>query len=253
MDYTITGNFILPSKGKIYTPEIDPEVTLRTMTTAEEMKRMSSSDYPYKVMSNIIADCMVSGPDLSPYDMCLGDYLFLMYKLREVTYGSSYNLETRCPFCNTRNTDTIDLKDLIIKEYDPVMFRYMEFELPQTHKKIKIKFQTPRMLDSTEEKIRHHRKKSVDKSSNPELIYTISNMIEEIDGEIPNVLDVEKWVPTLPMMDTQAILSAAEIVNNVIGIDRGLEVTCDICKMSYEATFRIGPEFFRPTVDPRRK
>ena len=84
MDYTITGNFILPSKGKIYTPEIDPEVTLRTMTTAEEMKRMSSSDYPYKVMSNIIADCMVNGPDLNPYDMCLGSYSFIIKSFKSM-------------------------------------------------------------------------------------------------------------------------------------------------------------------------
>ena len=252
MDYTITGNFVLPSKGKIYSPEIDPEVTLRTMTTSEEMRRMSSSDYPYKVMADIIKDCMVSGPEIHPYDVCLGDYLFLMYKLREVTYGSSYTLETRCPFCNTKNIDTVDLNDLIIKEFNPIIFKYMEFELPQTKKRVKIKFQTPRMLDTVDEKIRHHKKKSIDKSTNPELIYTISTMIESIDNETPNILDVEKWVPTLPMLDTQTILSYAEIVNGVIGIDRGLEVTCDMCKLSYETSFRIGPEFFRPTINPGR-
>ena len=82
MEYTITGDFVLPSKGKIYTEEIDPNVTLRTMTTAEEMRRMSSTDFPYKAMSEIIHSCMVSGPELHPYDMCLGGYLFLLYKLR---------------------------------------------------------------------------------------------------------------------------------------------------------------------------
>lgn len=249
MDYTITGNFILPSLGKVYSSEIDPNVTLRTMTTAEEMKRLSRSDFPYKTMSDIIKDCMVSGPAVHPYDMCLGDYLFLLYKLRTVTYGPSYTITTVCPFCTTENTDTISLDDLYVRQFDESVLNLREFELPQTKKRIKIRFQTPRILDTIEDKVRHHKKKSMDKNINPELIYTLSTMIEEVDGKVPNILDVENWVQTLPMMDTQTILMFADKMNSMIGVDRSLEVTCDTCRLSYVTTFRLNNEFFRPSLD----
>ena len=105
------------------------------------------------------------------------------------------------------------------------------------------------MLDMISEKVKQHRKKSSDKSTNPELIYTISSMIEEIDGEIPNILDVEQWVTTLPMLDTQTILAYAEKLNNFIGIDKDLEVVCDLCGLTYNTAFRINNEFFRPSLD----
>ena len=59
---TIFESFTLPSKGLIYNKEIDPHVTLRSMTTMEEMKRLSPSDTPYKVMSDIIEACMQEKP-----------------------------------------------------------------------------------------------------------------------------------------------------------------------------------------------
>ena len=73
-DYNISENFILPSKGKIYTENINPDVTLRSMTTADEMKRLSPSEFPYKKMSTIIDDCIIEDLPLSAYDMCIGDY-----------------------------------------------------------------------------------------------------------------------------------------------------------------------------------
>ena len=84
VDYTISEIFTLPSNGLVYDPPVAPEITLRSMTTADEMRRLSTSEYQYKPMSDIMNGCIVDGPKLSTYDMCLGDYQFLLYKLRIV-------------------------------------------------------------------------------------------------------------------------------------------------------------------------
>ena len=55
-DYTIGESFTLPSLGKVYNKEINPEVKIRSMTTEEEMKRIASVDYPYKNMCEIKKD-----------------------------------------------------------------------------------------------------------------------------------------------------------------------------------------------------
>lgn len=249
MNYTITDSFTLPSKGRVYPTEIDPNITLRTMTTAEEMRRMSQTDYPYRTMANIIKDCIVEGPNLSPYDMCIGDYLFLLYKLRLVTYGSEYSLSSTCPFCMSVNNDTVDLKDLLVLEYKDDIMNFASFELPQTKQRVEIKFQTPRMLDTITEKTKEYLKKSKNKEVDTNILYTISTMIKTIDDEKPDPILIEEWVKELPMLDTQTILAYADRLNNSIGVQRVLDVECNICKLQYSSSFRLNNEFFRPTIN----
>ena len=82
---TIQEDFSLPSKGLMYTTKFDPHIKLRSMTVADEMKRLQATERPYKVMTEIIDDCLVDKLPISSYDMCLGDYQFLLhsYLLKE--------------------------------------------------------------------------------------------------------------------------------------------------------------------------
>ena len=160
-DYTISETFVLPSKGKIYNSVV-PEVRLRSMSTMEEMKRLSPTDTPYKTMSEIIDDCLIDDIGISSYDLCIGDYLFLLHRLRVVTYGSKYTLTSICPFCGCENTDTIDLLDIPIKEYDEENEKYRSFILPTSGKEILLKYQTPRMVDTVELKVKELKKEIAD-------------------------------------------------------------------------------------------
>lgn len=58
-NYTIAESYVLPSKGLIYDKEVNPKIKLRSMTTEEEMRRLSPSDTPYKTMCDIIESCML--------------------------------------------------------------------------------------------------------------------------------------------------------------------------------------------------
>ena len=57
-EVSIKETFTLPSKGLVYDEKINPNITLRSMTTMEEMKRLSPSDLEYKTISEIIDDCI---------------------------------------------------------------------------------------------------------------------------------------------------------------------------------------------------
>ena len=89
-DYTIAEEFTLPSGGQLYDPPISPIVKLRSMTTEDEMKRLSPSERAYKNMCEIIDGCIVDDIGISTYDMCLADYQFLLHRIRVVTYGKEY-------------------------------------------------------------------------------------------------------------------------------------------------------------------
>ena len=57
---TIAEEFTLPSKGLIYDQRFDPTIELRSMTVAEEMKRLTYTERPFKLMSDIIEDCLLT-------------------------------------------------------------------------------------------------------------------------------------------------------------------------------------------------
>ena len=92
-NYAIFEEGTLPSLGKVYGGlKVNPDFKIRSMTTEEEMRRLSHSDRPLKVICDIIDDCLIDKPfEISSYDMCLGDYQYLLHKLRVATYGPQYN------------------------------------------------------------------------------------------------------------------------------------------------------------------
>lgn len=249
VDYTISEIFTLPSNGLVYDPPVAPEITLRSMTTADEMRRLSTSEYQYKPMSDILNGCIVDGPKLSAYDMCLGDYQFLLYKLRIVTYGDEYKIETKCPYCGFTNSDTISLDAFPILTIDNVDDKYREFDLPVSGKHIRLKYQTPRMIDSAAHSAREAKRKSDDKNVDFSLLYNLISMIDTVDGEKWNIIKLEKWARDLPMKDTNRIFACASKFNDAIGLDVNIDIGCSLCGLTYKYPFRPGASFFRPEDD----
>lgn len=247
---TIVESYVLPSKGKVYDIEVVPEVRIRSMTTAEEQKRLAHTDFPYKMLCEIIDDCLVQSPGISSYDMCIGDYQFLLHKLRVVTYGSDYKMDIVCPYCGENLHESINLDDLPVLSYMEDMDKYFQFDLPKSGNHIKLRPQTPRMLDKVSEKVREIKRRSNNNmKSDPTLTFTVSSLIEEVDGKKPDALKLDQWVEELPMMDVNTIISYAEKCNSLIGIDTTLTVTCDNCGMNFISQMRMTPEFFRPSLD----
>ena len=248
-DYTINQTFTLPSKGLVYNELVGPDITLRSMTTQEEMKRLSHSDLPYKNICEIIDDCIVSDCKISSRDMCLADYQFLLYMLRVVTYGNNYKLTTTCPYCGCGNVDTIDLTKINLVDYDQKQVsKYLSFELPVTKSKIEIYLQTPRMVDTAQYNTKEYRKKT-GQNIDYTTVFTIQELIKSIDGEPVNPIKITEWIKNLPMADTNTILNYADKANRSFGLDNNLHCFCEVCGLDYFVSLRADREFFRPTLD----
>lgn len=248
--YTIAEEYMLPSLGKVYTQNVNPVVKLRSMTTQEEMKRLSPSERPYKKLCEIIDDCLVENPGISSYDMCLADYQFLLHKLRVVTYGPEYKTESVCPYCASTNEGSINLDELEVVTFDNQHFaELVEFTLPRTEKKIRIRMQTPRMVDDASLKDKELKKKSRGKSGDSAFLFTLQGMIEEVDGQRLDPIKQEDFVRNLPMMDTNYIMKHAQKLVESFGIKTTIERTCPVCGLDYNSSFRITGEFFGPSID----
>lgn len=247
---TIQEDFSLPSKGMLYGRQFDPTIKLRSMTVAEEMRRLSATEYPYKNMSDIIDDCIVGQkPPISTYDMCLGDYQYLLYKLRTVTYGPDYKLSMVCPYCGELFDFTQNLDELEVHEYDDSIKELFQVELPSTKHIISLTLQTPRVLDNIDRKKKEMRKQFPDMKYDPTLLLTIEYLIGEIDGQPINPATIQTFVENLPMRDTNILLQRSIKLNEKVGVETVITTNCTNCGQEVKAPFRFTDEFFRPEVD----
>jgi hypothetical protein len=248
-NYSIAEEYTLPSLGKVYEPNVNPNVKIRSMTTQEEMKRLAPSDKAYKNLCDVIDDCLVENPGISAYDMCLADYQFLLHKLRIVTYGAAYDTISKCPHCLSSNDNTIDLSEVPVKNYDNNDFaKLTSFKLPRSGNNITIKVQTPRMVDEVNSRVKELKKKSKNQAADPALLFTIAGLIDTIDGEKLDPVQREKFARELPMMDTNYIIKHAQKLVESFGLDLRLEFTCPICGLDYTSYFRVTSEFFGPSI-----
>jgi hypothetical protein len=248
-NYTISESYVLPSKGLIYDKPIDPNFTIRSMTTAEEMKRLSPTETPYKAMAEIIEDCLVKKLEIPVYDLCVGDYQFLLHKLRVVTYGPDYKMAIQCPNCGEITVSTTNLDSLSVVEYDSSINEITTIHLPQTDKKIELRIQTPRTIEEVSQRTKEIKKKAKDLVYDPSLIVTLQLMIKTIDGQTPNTSTIENFVRKLPMRDANILLQAAKKLNGKVGLNTEIVGKCGSCGYNVVTTFRITSEFFGPTID----
>lgn len=247
--YVIAEEFTLPSLGKVYGEKVNPVVKLKSMTTEHEMKRLAPSERPYKNLCEIIDDCLVENPGISAYDMCMADYIFLLYKLRIVTYGPEYKVMSRCPYCASETEEKVNLDELEVVKYDSNNFAELSsFTLPKSKKNIKLVMQTPRMMDEITVRSKETNKKTKGQGDSA-FLYTLQFMLGTVDGETLDIITSEDFIRKLPMMDTNYIMQRATKLVESFGIKNVLERTCPVCGLDYTSSFRIGPEFFRPDID----
>ena len=250
VDFTVANEYTLPSEGKVYSTQINPTFKLRSMTTAEEMKRLNHSDKPNKNLCEILDDCLVEKIGISAYDLCIPDFQFMLNKLRIVTYGPIYKLSSRCPWCGSDNTHEVNLDQLDIIPFDDDKFRkYSEFELPATKKSIKLRMQTPRILDSVAMKVRDTRKKFPMFEGDPNFLFTLESMILELDDKPVDRFVLPTLIRKFPMLDTNYILKSAQKLNELFGVDKLIEHSCSVCGLDYTGNFRTTSEFFGPSID----
>ena len=248
-DYTIMEGYELPSKGKIYTEKVNPHIELRSMTARDEMKRLSPSSTPLKTLADIIEGCCIEAPAIHIYDMSLGDYEFLLHKLRIVTYGEDYKVSLRCPECGEVIETVAQLGQLDVKEYDEEEIKNLQtFTLPKSNRLVTLNFLSPRMVEEMEVKVKDMKRRYKNATIDFETLVRLLVNIDLVDGEKKAEHELENIITNLPAVDMQKILNNIDTLNKQIGLDNILYLTCPKCGEEVTTFFRFGPEFFRPTT-----
>ena len=247
-DYTIMEGYELPSKGKIYSENVNPHVELRSMTARDEMKRLSPSSTPLKTLADIIEGCCIEKPGVHVYDMALGDYEFLLHKLRIVTYGEDYKVALRCSECGEMIETVAKLDQLNVKEFkEEEVDKLRTFSLPKSGRTVTLNFLSPRSVEEMEVKVKDMKRKYKTATIDFETLVRLLTNIDLIDGEKKAEHELENIITNLPAMDLQKILNNIDKLNQQVGLENILYLTCPKCGEEITTFFRFGPEFFRPT------
>lgn len=250
-NYTISETFTLPSLGKIYAEPINPEIELRSMTTRDEMRRTAPSEHIYKPLCDMIEGCIVGQkPKIHVYDMCLGDFIFLLHKIRVVTYGTEYHLKVRCPNCGEIVDGVADLSKEAVHEWDDSILENFTITLPKSGHKIKLNYTTPRMLDEIQAEKNRRLKKATGIAPEADLglSLTLQALIDTVDGEKLTPTKLETFVDTMLAYDLKYLLAKSDAITEGVGLDTDLIVKCERCGYDIVTSFRLEPEFFNPSV-----
>lgn len=246
----IQEEYILPSRGKVYLKKVNPIIKLGSMVTEHEMKRLAPSERPFKNLCEIIDDCLLEPIGISAYDLCMADYMYVLQKLRVVTYGKEYKVLSRCPYCSSESEINIDLDKLEVTPFDANNFAELsEFTLPKTEKRIKIIMQTPRISDEITVRSKEMRRKTKGLAGDSAFLYTLQMIIENVDGDRLDAIQSEDFIRQLPMMDTNYIVQHENKLVESFGVKNEVNCVCSFCGLDYTNSFRIGPDFFRPSID----
>jgi hypothetical protein len=119
--------------------------------------------------------------------------------------------------------------------------------LPVSGDTVKIKFQTPRMLDEVEARTKEMKRKFRDAELEFNLLILLESVIDEVNGTKLDPLKAETYISKLPAKDMTKIVNNLDALNELIGLDTSLFIDCPNCNSEVKTFFRFGTEFFRPT------
>ena len=140
MPSELSVNVDLPSRGKFYSNYTG--ATVSPLTFEDEQRILVSRNKQIDPISELISKCVrgVNTPELIPQDK-----LWLLFKIREVSYGSDYEFPIICPAC-TKNVDSnIDISTLPINGFPDDFEDVREIKLPIL--KVTAKVRLPRQSD----------------------------------------------------------------------------------------------------------
>lgn len=246
---TIKETFKLPSKGRVYGVPVNEEITLRSMTNAEDMMISGYAENEYKRLCEVIEECIVGEkPAVHVYDMIFGDFEYLLHKLRIVTYGSKYPIVMKCPNCGELIQAETSLDDIEVHEFDEKEIGDREIELPQTKIRVKLCFSTPKAKDIAKEKAKEFKKKRKTSGVNYDLLFEAISYIYKIDDESPNDFELEQSLMKFPAKDIRYLVEKGRELDRKVGLDTLTIAKCPECNAEVLTRFQYQPEFLNPTV-----
>lgn len=246
----------IPSRGLPYlssNPLSKGKVSIRPWVTAEEklMDKFNSAN-SYNVLKRLVACAVEEKIDMD--EITSGDFFYILYWIRQLTYGDAYTSSIVCPSCGKPVETSIDISKLEVT-YLESMPDNIVFTLPVSKIEMKMRFPRLREIISSADHFKSEKTKLT--SSLTRELYTFalctsqmtlpngSNSILTIEEDFVTML-TKIW-PNLPASDSTAIKQ--ELAKYDHGFVETFTTTCPNCEEPIEQAPILSYDFFRPSIE----
>lgn len=213
----------LPSKGKFYPAFQGLEI--KPLTFLDEQKILTSKDGKTDIVSKLL-EKSVEGIDVN--ELLSMDKMFLLMKVREVSYGDDYKFNITCPACLSEIKTSLSLSDHLNMTQIPD-----DLEDPR---KIKL----PRL--KIEAEVRFPRSREEVFLIDPEEIYkNMYRFVVSINGNSDPVF-ISKALKRMHIQDIKKIIS--EINKGEYGVNPRFVFECPECTHSETMAVPMDVSFF---------
>jgi hypothetical protein len=213
--------------------------------TVEEEKIFATAQFVKDgtALDKVIQSCLES-PVIPVNSLLMCDKVFLMVKLRQITYGNNYDLNVTCAACGNKYVDSLDISKLPVMYLDefvtadnlvttlPMSKHVIQYRLLTSGDESQIdKMQKARMQTKS-------KKNAIDESMVDRMIMSIVT----IDGKDMNDEDLAKVLSKLHAVDSEHFRD--EILAKSMGV--GFEIISE-CGCGHENTMMmpLSENFFR--------
>lgn len=213
----------LPSESRFYR-EPTKTITISPIKFDDERQMAGSVKNKINPINLILSKC-VKGVDSS--ELLLMDKLYLLLKIREISYGSTFPAKITCPKCALEAEVNVDLSKLLVNSIPPEIKDPREINLPKLNKTAKVRF--PRVSD--EQYLLQQ-----------EQVYNnLWRFVTELNG-ITDPVFIAKAIPKMHIMDVKFIIT--NIMRQDLGLDPKFIYECGGCGSESEMSVPINENFF---------
>jgi hypothetical protein len=213
----------LPSKSKFYILKDPSEgVKVRPMTFSDEKAIVQANG---RDSINILLSRCVENLDIN--QLLQFDKLYLLMKIREVSFGGEYTVDVVCNSCSMHNSVTFDIQSFKNNQIPDDLEDPREVMLKGIGKPAKVRF--PRVQDEPY---------IVDASK---IMDNLWRFVMEIGGST-NKAVISKVIQKLPSKDVHTLMN--DIFGTEYGIQTKGQFKCDGCNNIQITELPIGTDFF---------
>jgi T4 bacteriophage base plate protein len=255
-----TETVTLPSQG-LLNPEIpEGSVTQRCMMVSDKKYIAGTKGDGEKIVEGLVARCVTAPEKFDITNLIPADLMFLLLKLRILSYGEDYSFKTKCPECGKRTTVKIKLSDIEVHKLEDDYQKHLSVTLPNNGSTVYTRILTIKERDEVKKEVKRLKKKFPDMDGDPAYTLNAARIIERVelveankagDKELTDPVDILQFVEQLTDYDMIAIQSTVE--NIKVGVNPLIETECEECDESIDINVAFDGEFFRPKYESKSK
>lgn len=213
----------IPSKGKFY-PNFKG-IEVKPLTFIDEQKILNAKDANLDIVSKLL-EKTIDGVEVD--DLLSMDKMYLLMRVREVSYGDSYDFKVTCPNCATEINTSLKLSEHLNMEQVPD-----DLEDPRTVRLPKLK---------VDAQVRFPRSREEILLADPEEVHkNMYRFVVSINDNSDPVF-ISKALKRMHIQDIKKIVS--EISKSEYGVNPRFVFQCPECSHEETMSIPMGVSFF---------